>query len=245
MDYYYNKSESIYDRLSELKAFDDSKAGVKGLVDAGITKIPRIFHYDPKILSEKSVADSKFTVPVIDLEGIHGDSILCDRVVRKARDACQNWGVFQVVNHGIPTEMLDDMIEGIRRFHELETEVKKKFYSQDLSRKVVYLSNYGLYRNLAASWLDSLGCFMAPHPPKPEAMPAVCRDIIFEFSKEVMKLGNTLFEILSEALGLKSKHLEAMGCGEDLILLGHYYPTCPEPELTMGITKHSFVVQLK
>lgn len=32
-----------YDRLSELKAFDDSKAGVKGLVDAGVTTIPAIF----------------------------------------------------------------------------------------------------------------------------------------------------------------------------------------------------------
>ena len=26
-----------YDRASELKAFDDTKAGVKGLVDAGVT----------------------------------------------------------------------------------------------------------------------------------------------------------------------------------------------------------------
>ena len=184
------KSESTYDRMTELKAFDDSKAGVKGLVDAGITKIPRIFHFDPKILSEKSVADSKFTVPVIDLEGIHGDSILRDRVVRKARDACRNWGVFQVVNHGIPTEMLDDMIEGIRRFHELETEVKKEFYSRDLSRKVVYLSNYGLYRNQAASWLDSLGCFMAPHPPKPEAMPAVCRCVVIKTNEYTLILNS-------------------------------------------------------
>ncbi|KAK3043433.1 hypothetical protein RJ639_002012 [Escallonia herrerae] len=31
------------DRLQELKAFDESKAGVKGLVNAGVTKIPRIF----------------------------------------------------------------------------------------------------------------------------------------------------------------------------------------------------------
>jgi hypothetical protein len=35
--------ESKYDRMSELKAFDESKAGVKGLADAGVTKIPRIF----------------------------------------------------------------------------------------------------------------------------------------------------------------------------------------------------------
>ena len=35
--------EVEHDRKRELKAFDDSKSGVKGLVDAGVTKIPRIF----------------------------------------------------------------------------------------------------------------------------------------------------------------------------------------------------------
>ncbi|RDX64886.1 putative 2-oxoacid dependent dioxygenase, partial [Mucuna pruriens] len=33
------------ERTKELKAFDHRKLGVKGLVDAGITKIPRMFHH--------------------------------------------------------------------------------------------------------------------------------------------------------------------------------------------------------
>ena len=36
-----------YDRLSELKAFDDTKAGGKGLVDAGVTTVPAIFRTPP------------------------------------------------------------------------------------------------------------------------------------------------------------------------------------------------------
>lgn len=32
-----------YDRTKDLKAFYDTKAGVKGLVDAGIRNIPEIF----------------------------------------------------------------------------------------------------------------------------------------------------------------------------------------------------------
>ncbi|KAJ7979896.1 1-aminocyclopropane-1-carboxylate oxidase-like 1 [Quillaja saponaria] len=118
-------TDTGYGRKSELKAFDDSKAGVKGLVDAGVTKIPRMFYCGQVNLSETSPSDSKLTIPIIDLKDIYINSVSRTEVIGKRQDACQNWGFFQLINHEIPIDMLDEIINGIRQFHELETGVKK------------------------------------------------------------------------------------------------------------------------
>lgn len=62
---------------------------------------------------------------------------------------------------------------------------------------------------------------------------------MLEYSKEVMKLGNVMFELLSEALGLNPNYLNDMRCNEGLVAVCHYYPPCPQPELTLGTTKHT------
>ncbi|KAH1054599.1 hypothetical protein AAZX31_08G341700 [Glycine max] len=231
-------NDSNYDRKAEIKAFDDSKTGVKGLVDSGVKKIPRMFHSGINI-TENVASDSNLSIPVIDLQDIHNNPALHNEVVTKIRSACQEWGFFQVINHGIPISVMDQMIDGIRRFHEQDTDVRKQFYSRDLKKTILYNSNTSLYLDKFANWRDSLGCSMAPNPPKPENLPTVFRDIIIEYSKEIMALGCTIFELLSEALGLNPSYLKEMNCAEGLFIQGHYYPPCPEPELTLGTSKHT------
>ncbi|KAK2352604.1 1-aminocyclopropane-1-carboxylate oxidase protein [Trifolium repens] len=229
-----------YDRASELKAFDETKDGVKGLVDASITKIPRIFHHKfDKDSSSTSSNITKLVVPCVDLVDIHKDPTRRKIVVEEIREASEKWGFFQIVNHGIEVSVLDEMKNGAIRFFEQDSEVKRELYSREPLRPLVYNSNFDLYSSPAANWRDTFYCFMAPKSPKPEDLPSVCRDIMLEYTKQVMKLGNVLFELLSEALGLNPNYLNELRCNEGHAIVCNYYPSCPEPELTLGLTKHS------
>ena len=49
------------DRRRELQAFDDTKAGVKGLLDAGTKFIPAIFHHPPDSLPHQEADASSAT----------------------------------------------------------------------------------------------------------------------------------------------------------------------------------------
>ncbi|KAE9617337.1 hypothetical protein Lal_00034182 [Lupinus albus] len=235
---------SPYDMKSELKSFDDSKEGVKGLVDSGVTKVPRIFHSgELNNINTVSSTVSNFNIPIIDLQAIHFPALHVT-IASRIRSACQNFGFFQVINHGIPVDVLDDMIIGIRRFHEQDTEVKKQFYTRDHNNKVRYFFN-GSMSDICedqphpANWRDTIEFDMSPIPPKPEEISDVCRDIVIEYSNVVRELGYTIFQLLSEALGLHPFYLQELGCAESLQMMGHYLPPCPEPELTMGSMKHT------
>ncbi|XP_038991338.1 1-aminocyclopropane-1-carboxylate oxidase homolog [Hibiscus syriacus] len=162
-----------YDRTSELKAFDDTKAGVKGLVDGGITKVPQIFHQPPGKLKKIPVSnDSQFSIPVIDLEGVKGDPTTRKEIVDKVGDASRKLRFFQVINQGIPVSVLEEMKDAVRRFYEQDVEVKKQYYTRDYTKPVVYNSNFDLYTGLTVNWRDTFFIFMAPNSPKMEDFPS-------------------------------------------------------------------------
>ena len=169
-------SVAKYDRAEELKAFDDTKEGVKGLVDAGVVNIPKIFLRPPDEIAEKrqNCHRNGVKVPVVDMSGIERDDRRRE-IVEEVRIASETWGFFQVVNHGIPLIVLEEMIDGIRMFNEQDPEVRKEFYSRDRLRKVKFNCNYDLFHSRAANWRDTLSIAISSNGLDPQELPAVCR----------------------------------------------------------------------
>ncbi|KAL3507670.1 hypothetical protein ACH5RR_033052 [Cinchona calisaya] len=223
-----------FDRLQQLRAFDESQAGVKGLVDAGISRIPNIFvRPADEVAGDYPISETQLEIPVVDLVGRRKE------VVEKVKRAAASMGFFQVVNHGVPTRVLEEILSKARGFHELPHEEKRAYYTREAEMKVKYTSNFDLYKSRSANWRDTMFCVMGPEPLDPNELPEICREIFMEYTEQMRRIGTALFELLSEALGLKTDHLISMDCAKGQAVLSHYYPACPEPELTMGTSKHS------
>ncbi|CAN1796100.1 1-aminocyclopropane-1-carboxylate oxidase homolog 1 [Linum perenne] len=186
--------------MAELKAFDATKAGVRGLVDSGVKEVPRIFHAPPHFMDNGpafSPDDPNFKFPIIDLAMVH-DPIKRKETVDQIRNAAESWGFFLIVNHGVPDKIQKEMKTGIKEFFELDVEQKKRFY--DLQQT---------------------------------------KEILPKYTAEMTKIGDLLFQLLSEGLGLETNHLKDMGCLETIGYAFHYYAPCPQPELTLGCVHHT------
>lgn len=81
-------SDGGFDREAAVKQFDESRTGVKGLVDAGVTEIPSMFRHNPDPLPPAPTGS--VSVPTVDLSLPRGV------VMDKIRSASHEWGFFQV-----------------------------------------------------------------------------------------------------------------------------------------------------
>ncbi|KAL1805721.1 hypothetical protein ACET3Z_028789 [Daucus carota] len=230
-----NAEASDHDILNELKLFDDSKAGVRGLVASGVSKIPRFFIHPADKLPK---ADAQLDLPVISLEGFQHANRRAE-IVAGIGEACEKWGFFRITEHGVPEAATDAVLEVTRQFHEQPKEMKAEFYTRDLKRRVKYYSSLDLFVTKIGQWRDTVTCDFDDGVVDRQGLPSVMREAIEEYVECLNKLKKLLSELLSEALGLNSDHLASLRCFETQKLSCHYYPPCPEPKLTLGTSKHS------
>ncbi|XAR64713.1 Deacetoxyvindoline 4-hydroxylase [Bertholletia excelsa] len=227
-----------YDRMKEVKEFDDSKLGAKGLSDSGITTIPKFFVHSPETLSGIKSTSKEAEIPVIDISGKDSPE-LRPNIVKLIHQAAATWGFFQVINHGVPIEVLNKTLKAVKSFHDLPLEVRSKHYVRQEHKGVAYTSNTDLFRSKAASWHDYVQVWMSPEPVDTEQIPAACREELLAWDGHATAVAQTVAELLAEGLGLPARRLISEGLLISRLIAGVYYPYCPQPELTLGLNHHT------
>ncbi|KAK7281136.1 hypothetical protein RIF29_08857 [Crotalaria pallida] len=165
-------------------------------------------------------------------------------ILRQISEACNEWGFFQIVNHGVSPDLMDKARETWREFFHLPMEVKQQ-YANSPKTYEGYGSRLGVEKGAILDWSDYYYLHYLPlclkDPNKWPAMPPSCREVFDEYGRELVKLCGRLMKVLSINLGLGENFLQNAFGGEDIgaCLRVNFYPKCPRPELTLGLSSHS------
>ncbi|BBN05193.1 protein MpDOXC18 [Marchantia polymorpha subsp. ruderalis] len=149
--------------------------------------------------------------PVIDLTGIEGPSR--ERIMREVSAACEEWGFFQVVNHGVDLAVMKRAKDASKEFFASPDEEKLKFamkknvhfhgyFNPDLMDKDVSKFS-STYEHLYYVFYPPLQEHKDRWPTIPEGFgPAM-----YEYVVESRGLVERILGLLSESLGVESHAL--------------------------------------
>eukprot|EP01018_Ginkgo_biloba_P032069 Gb_08224 [translate_table: standard] len=214
---------------------------VKHLAELHIEKLPSKYILPPaERPKEKDMCGYEEHLPLIDLSELQGPQRA--HVVEAIGRACAEQGFFQVVNHGISTSIVNNMMEVASQFFDLPLEEKRKYMSMDMNTPVRYGTSYNQFNDRVLCWRDFLKHYCHPLDKMIHLWPSNpphYRRVVASYSEEVRLLAINLMRAILESLGLTSKYVEnAFKDGSQVMVL-NCYPPCPQPDLTLGLSPHS------
>nr|AFU90135.1 1-aminocyclopropane-1-carboxylate oxidase [Paeonia lactiflora] len=171
--------------------------------------------------------------PVINLEKLNGEERAATMEI--INDACENWGFFEIVNHGISPEFMDT-VEKLTKEHYkkcMEQKFKELVASKALETEINDMdweSTFQL-RHLPIS-------NMAEIPDLDDEY----RKVMKEFASKLETLAEELLDLLCENLGLEKGYLKKAFYGSKGPNFGtkvSNYPPCPKPDLIKGLRAHT------
>ncbi|PPD69003.1 hypothetical protein GOBAR_DD34118 [Gossypium barbadense] len=158
-----------------------------------------------------SFDSSAESVPIIDLND--------PNALQNIGHACRTWGVFQVINHGVSTTLLDMVESTNRTLFSLPVNQKLK-----AARSPDGVSGYGFAR--ISSFFSKLMWSE-------------------EYKQEMKQLAGRLMCLMLGSLGITAKQdIKWAGPKSDFkeasaALQLNYYPACPDPDRAMGLAAHT------
>ncbi|CAK9163794.1 unnamed protein product [Ilex paraguariensis] len=184
--------------------------------------LPENYVFPPETRPGEAIVPVSKNIPIIDL----GKSVVGhdhrNNTVQQILNAAQKFGFFQVNNHGVSE--------------------RQNVYSKDPRKGCsLYTSSYNYDNEEIHFWRDNL---RHPSHPLDEVIhlwpekPTRYRDVVGTYSVEVRNLSLRILDLICEGLGLQPGYFGDEFTNVQLLSVNHY-PPCPNPSLTLGLSKHS------
>ncbi|CAL4905304.1 unnamed protein product [Urochloa decumbens] len=176
------------------------------------------------------------SLPIIDLSRSR------DEVRRAILDAGKEIGFFQVVNHGVSEQVMQDMEDVCQEFFQLPAAAKVGLFSEDTQKTTRIYSSTMFDTGGERYWRDCLrlacsfpvGDSAMAWPDKPQRL----REVVEKFTVQTRGMGKEILRLLCEGLGIPHDYLEGDISGGDMVLHVNHYPPCPDPSTTLGLPPH-------
>ncbi|XXG87085.1 hypothetical protein AAC387_Pa11g1864 [Persea americana] len=182
-------------------------------------------------------------IPVIDMSKLDGEEKA--ETMAKIANGCEEWGFFQLINHGIPVELLEKVKKVCSECFKLDRE--KRFNDsapvQLLNGLLETKKGWDQEQLKNTDWEDVFTLLDDNEWP---SQPLEFKETMREYRSELKKLAERMMEIMDENLGLEKGYIKKVFCGgegpEHGPLFGtkvSHYPPCPLPDRVIGLRAHT------
>ncbi|KAL7596014.1 1-aminocyclopropane-1-carboxylate oxidase 5 [Lactuca sativa] len=178
-------------------------------------------------------------IPVIDFSMLNGQGRAS--TMDQIANGCEEWGFFQLVNHGIPVELLERVKKVSSECYKLERE--QNFFNNSTPRKrlkeLVEKKSGDKLENI--DWEDVF--LLSDDSEWPSRTPGF-KETMMEYRAQLKELAEKMMEVMDENLGLPKGYIKkAFNGGEgETAFFGtkvSHYPPCPHPEMVTGLRAHT------
>ncbi|OVA11977.1 Oxoglutarate/iron-dependent dioxygenase [Macleaya cordata] len=223
--------------------------GVKGLADTGLTTVPpRYIHPPQERIDRKDTIDSTpYLGPPIDISGLlelGGENK--DEISKTLCAAAEKLGFFQVVNHGVSHEVMENAKRAAHIFFNLPREKKVPYLRENSPcPHVHYGTSFSPEAEKSLEWKDYLSMvYINDDEEVQKFWPTECRDAALAYLKSASKMIHGILSALLRGLGVDIDESTILSYSDARAVNMNFYPPCPNPELTVGVGRHSDLAAL-
>ncbi|XP_021760692.1 codeine O-demethylase-like [Chenopodium quinoa] len=172
--------------------------------------------------------------------------------LHKFKSALSSWGCFQLINHGIPTKLLDETKKVSRQFFGLPMEEKQKYamLPNDTSGhgyqvgNVSHVTSPSSATNKVLDWNEGFSLALFPeHRRKPEFWPDFppnFKDVFREYAARLETIFDALFKLVVQSLNVdEERFAKQYDKNRETNLRLNFYPKCEGLKQVLGLKPHA------